>query len=158
VDQAWSRLDPLAPPDRATHARWAHEAWTAEQAWTGNPGDGRTAARLGDLRFLLGAPEDAAAWYERAFAADPGLRTAERLARHGTALLHLERNREAKAALDEALARDPENGRALLSSAAYEADISGNRAAALDLLHRAAATGQVRVPPDFRAALEHDLN
>jgi len=158
VDQAWDRLDPLAPPDPSVQARWAHEAWRADRAVNQHPDDARALAKLADLRFLLGDPQEAAAAYARAFELDPGLRTAERLARHGTSLLHLERNSEAKAALDAALARDPENGRALLSSAAYQADIAEDRDAALQLLERADATGRVHVPPDFRSSLENDLN
>ncbi len=158
VREAWSGYDPLQPLPPQQAMSFEKEAARLEARLRGRPDDRRSLARLADLRFLQNRNEEAAALYRKSLAGSTSSEHLEQKARYGTALLHVEENKEARAVLEAVLQEDPENPRALLSYAEYQANIIGDNAYAMTLLQRAKQTGRVFIPPDFEQALEQNLN
>lgn len=158
VNRAWEGYDPLQSPPAETSETLARESVHLESRLLKHPGDQGSLARLADIRFLQKREREAVELYRRHLSGSRRPVSAERRARFGTALLHIEQNGEARTVLEQVLKEDPRNARALLSYAEYQADIVGNSAYAMDLLQRAKQTGEVFVPPDFEQALLHNLN
>jgi cytochrome c-type biogenesis protein CcmH/NrfG len=158
VNRAWSAYDPLGTPPAETSARLDSESARLESRLLSHPNDLRALASLADLRFLQNREREAVELYRKYLSSCRRPASPERRARFGTALLHLEQNGEARAVLEQVLREDPENARALLSYAEYQADIAGDSAYAMALLQRAKDTGEIFIPPDFEQALIHDLN
>jgi cytochrome c-type biogenesis protein CcmH/NrfG len=158
VDQAWAHYDPVSPPPDPVLARLDEEAAKLQEKLSSQPENRRSLIRLADIRFLQGRETQATELYGRALAIAGHRIPVESRARYGTALLHAERNAEARDVLEEVLSEAPKNGRALLSYAEYQATIAGNLPYARTLLARAKESGDIAIPEDFEQALAGNLN
>lgn len=158
VTREWQHYDPLSQLSAEAARHLEHEASRLEAKLKRDPGDQGALAELADIRFLQGRKSDAVTLYREALADVPPGTRLEHRARFGTALLHAELNSEACEVLEAVLREDPENARALLSYAEYQAEILGNSALAMSLLQRAKQSGAIYISPDFEEALEQGLN
>ena len=158
VSEAWDRYDPLHPPQESVSLSLDAEAAKLQSRLIKSPGSQRNVIRLADIRFLQGRETEAAELYGRVLTGDLSQFSPESRARYGTALLHAERNAEARRVLEEVLEDDPNNARALLSYAEYQATILENNELARSLLARAKRRGGIYIPPDFEQALAENLN
>ena len=158
VSEAWDRYDPLHPPPESVSISLDTEASRLQSKLIKAPGNQRSMIRLADIRFLQGRETEAAELYARVLTGDLSQFSPESRARYGTALLHAERNTEARRVLEEVLQDDPNNARALLSYAEYQATILENNESARSLLARAKRRGGIHIPPDFEQALAENLN
>lgn len=158
ISQGWRNYDPLHQPPPQTIESLEKEAGRLEDRLRNRPDDRRSLARLADVRFLQNRESEAVELYRKSLSGSRKSANLEHWARFGTALLHVEENGEARAVLEAVLEEDPENARALLSYAEYQANIVGDSAYAMSLLRRAKQTGGIFIPPDFEQALEQNLN
>jgi tetratricopeptide (TPR) repeat protein len=129
---------------------------TFERFTQEHPSDPAGHFGLGRVTLAQGHREEAIGHFQRAIALDNA--SAAHWAYLGTAQLQLEKNADAVASLQKALALDPKQGQALVAMAEYAMTVEVDYDKALHHLEQAKASGFTAIPPELEPAIRQKLN